>query len=100
MEKQIHVTIEVSKDDLDLKLSNSGQIILDKVRPKVDEMVASVRGARLLVERGSELRVSEGQHILTMEHVYLIAAAFWVWVPDGAFIPDEWQPRQLVRGRG
>ena len=78
----LDVTLEFSADGIDL--NRSGQIILDKMRPKVEEMVARVPGARLRTDSEVELHVGHGEHKLTQEPMYLVAARWPVVVPDRA----------------
>lgn len=78
----LDVTLEFSADGIDQ--ARSGQIILDKMRPKVEEEVAKIRGARLRVDSRVELHVSHAEHKLTGEDMVLVAARWPVTLPDGA----------------
>ena len=83
----LDVYLEVSKADLDLRQPKSGQVMLDKLRPAADEAVSKIPGARLMTDRFVDCRVSEGEHILTGEPMYLIASRWSVLVPDDARVP-------------
>lgn len=84
----VDTTLEFSKADLDRQdPGGTGQMLLDKMRPKVDAALAQVPGARLALERGVELHVGQGEHLLTREPMVLIAARWPVIVPDSAQVP-------------
>lgn len=78
----LDVTLEVSAADL--PVGQSGQIILDKLRPKVEAEVAAIPGARLRVDSRVEMHVSHAEHKLTGEDMVLVATRWPVVVPESA----------------
>jgi hypothetical protein len=81
----LDVCVEISTADMDrYPLGETGQILLDKLRPAVDEAVAAVPGARLVLTRGVELHVGHGEHKLTGESMLLVSSRWPVLVPEGA----------------
>jgi hypothetical protein len=80
----VDTLIEFSTDGIDL--NKSGQILLDKLRPKAEELVAEIPGAQLRTDRQVELHVGHGEHKLTQEPMYLVSARWPVTVPDWATV--------------
>lgn len=83
----LDVTLEVSAADMTrYPQGKTGQVLLDKLRPVVDEAVAAVPGARLVLTRGVELHVGHGEHKLTGEEMLLVASRWPIVVPESASV--------------